>query len=146
MEEGGTWATLAEGDTFLQAVASDSGNLTIFDIGTCSDGNPMRVCVVASGGVTSLSQAQGAFLVVASQHGQERAPREAALRFVRDLAYTADPDLLDALPVVVIPTANPYGTVHVDRANAAGQDPNRHHVDPAATHAPPNQQLVPSLH
>lgn len=124
MEDGGTWATLAEGDAFLETVASDSGNVTILDIGPCSDGSPMRVCVVAPGGVSDLSAARGALLVVASQHGQERAPREAALRFVRDLAYSPPGG-----PVVVIPTANPYGTEAVDRRNANGEDINRHHVD-----------------
>lgn len=145
LEGGGTWATLAEGDAFLADVATDSGNLSIFDIGECSDGNPMRVCVVAPGGVTSLSQASGSLLVIASQHGQERAPREAALRFIRDLAYTADPDLLNALPVVVIPTANPYGTVNVDRENANDQDCNRHHVDLAAPESRMVAELVTAL-
>lgn len=145
MEDGGTWATLAEGDAFLEAVASDSGNVTILDIGPCSDGNPLRVCVIAPGGVGDLLEASGALLVVASQHGIEPAPREAALRFIRDLAYTADPDLLNALPVVVIPTANPHGTVNGTRANANGQDCNRHHVDLAAPESRMVAELIAAL-
>ena len=67
--------------------------------------------------VTIGDAAEARVVVVAAQHGNEPAGREAALRFLRDVAMTPNP-----IPVVVIPTANPYGVWAGTRMNAAGVD------------------------
>jgi hypothetical protein len=70
-------------------------------------------------------------LVVAAQHGDEPAGREMTLEVLRDLAFTDDEVLLDQLAdttVLIVPTANPDGTVADTRGNADGIDPNRDHL------------------
>lgn len=117
MEQGGTWATLAEGDAFLDACVA-SGRVTTEGIGASSDGTVMRAVRLGDGVPKAL--------IVGSQHGREPAGREAALRLARDLAFADD---APPVPVVVIPTANPWGTRNNSRYNATGADINRTHVD-----------------
>lgn len=138
MEQGGTWATLAQEDAFLAACAP-SGRLALIPLGLASDGTAMRAVVIGS---PPASAAQALLLVVASQHGNEPAPREAALRLVRDLAFA---EVAPAAPIVVVPTANPWGAAMGDRLNSRGMDINRSHARLATPEAVAIASLVDAL-
>ncbi|WP_413769030.1 M14 family zinc carboxypeptidase [Rhodococcus pyridinivorans] len=75
--------------------------------------------------------ATDSMLVIGMQHGEETAAREAAIRFIRDLAYTTDPETVAYLathPVFVIPTSNSNRIGSVVRNNFADVDLNRDHL------------------
>lgn len=122
MESGGTWATLAQESAFLESTR-ETGRVRTLGLGFASDGTEIRALVVSADG--SAGPADAGLLVVAAQHGSEPAGREAALRLLRDLAYSSTP----GPPIVVVPTANPYGVAANTRGNASGADVNRSHVD-----------------
>ena len=67
-------------------------------------------------------------LVIGSQHGDERAGYEVALRLARDLAIGELRPLLDELEVTIVPVMNPVGMRAGTRFNGSGMDPNRDHV------------------
>lgn len=130
-DSGGTeWTTIANEQLFLDEVVSDSGRATKVLVGHSFDGHPIYAVAV---GITAPTwgDISDAYLVVASQHGYEETPREAALQVIRNLAYTTAPDeetwLTDNV-AVFIPTANPDGTIANTRENGAGADINRDHI------------------
>lgn len=130
LETGGDWATLLEEQAFLERIANDTNRLTLHVVGTTPDGLPYGVAVVGNPAPDSFVDVKGV-MIVASQHGFEPSAREAALRTIRDLAYTDDPNVLSAIsdhPVAFIYNANPYGSKEFIRRNSLGQDPNRFHV------------------
>jgi hypothetical protein len=67
-------------------------------------------------------------LVFGSQHGDERAGYEVALRLARDLSVGPLSPLLERLEVVIVPVANPIGMRAGTRSDRSGEDPNRDHV------------------
>jgi hypothetical protein len=67
-------------------------------------------------------------MIVGSQHGDERAGYEVALRLARDLSIGDLRPLLERLEVVIVPVTNPIGMRAGTRADASGEDPNRDHV------------------
>lgn len=67
-------------------------------------------------------------LLFGSQHGDERAGYEVALRLARDLSVGELRPLLDRLEVVIVPVANPIGMRAGTRFDGSGEDPNRDHV------------------
>jgi len=67
-------------------------------------------------------------LMFGSQHGDERAGYEVALRLARDLSVGELRPLLERLDVVIVPVANPIGMRAGTRFDGSGEDPNRDHV------------------
>jgi hypothetical protein len=67
-------------------------------------------------------------LLFGSQHGDERAGYEVALRMARDLSIGELRPLLDRLEVVIVPVVNPIGMRAGTRFDASGEDPNRDHL------------------
>lgn len=116
MESGGTWATLAQETAFLAAVAVENPSVTIKEMLSSHEGVPVPVVAIGD-------PADARVVVIAGQHGNEPAPREAALRFVRDVAASSEPT-----PVIVVTTANPFGAWMNARPNARDMDVNRSHV------------------
>lgn len=130
-EAGGTWATFAQGEDFLTAVLAGSSLASRISLGRSAGGLAISAITLGSPSPKPLGEAAGAVVIFASQHGNEPAPREAAFRFLRDLAYNASPSdlaLLATTPVIVVPTASPDGAVSGDRFNANGVDVNRDHI------------------
>lgn len=124
-DNGGTARTSPEGErAFLQTVATET-DAVLIDAGTSVQGRTIwRVDLGATSGTT--------WMVVASQHGNEWAGREAALIWLRDLAYSTDQDVVDYLAahrIVFIPSANPDGIVADTRNNANDEDLNQHYFD-----------------
>lgn len=120
-DTGGTdWTSPSNEQTFLETIASET-SATLSQAGTSVDGLPMwRMDLGDPSG--------GTYMVVAAQHGSERASREAALQYIRDLAYSVDVGVTDYLAshrVVMLPTANPDGVLAGQRNNSNGEDLNR---------------------
>ena len=67
-------------------------------------------------------------LVLAAQHGTERAGLEVALRLVRDVVAGRLASLRSGLEVRVVPMANPDGVENRRRLSAAGIDLDRDHI------------------
>lgn len=120
-ETDGTFTTHAEETAFLTQIAADTSAV-------------MSSAGQSAGGVTLNrldigTPTRGTWLIVAMQHGNECSPREGALAFVRDLAYSTDPAIVSYLAthrIVLLAGVNPDG-FPTSRFNANGQDPNRSH-------------------
>ncbi len=67
-------------------------------------------------------------LIVAAQHGTERAGLEVGLRIARDLAVGRLARLRSRIEVRIAPMANPYGVENRRRTSAEGIDLDRDHV------------------
>lgn len=131
---GESWTTHAEELTFLDAVAAGSKRVRIEQIATTSQGRPMHLVTVGAPGAPDpiAAQASPITLFVGSQHGNEPAGRETALKLLRDLAFTQDEVLVQQLreqTVLFIPSANPDGRAANTRANAKRVDINRDHLN-----------------
>ena len=117
---GAEWTPLEEEATFLQTIAAET-SAVLTSAGESVQGRPLwRVDI---GGATART-----LTVVASQHANERAPREAALQWIRQLAYSTDPAVVDYLAnhrVVVLPLPNPDGFALGRMYNADSIDVNR---------------------
>lgn len=137
---GTAFTTHAEELAFLGAVEAESDRVRISEVGTSVQGRPIQLVRVAhpqpadDAGIA----AGPVVLIIGSQHGNEPAGREAALKLVRDLAFAGEGELLDLLSdatVLVIPTANPDGRVANTRRNANDIDINRDHLRLASPEA-----------
>ncbi|HBV05497.1 MAG TPA: carboxypeptidase, partial [Gemmatimonadetes bacterium] len=118
---------------FLAAVDAESDRVRITEVGTSVQGRPIHLVRLAHPKPAPDDQiAVGPVLfVVGTQHGNEPAGREAALQFMRDLAFVEEsllPDALSTVTVLVIPTANPDGRFANTRRNADNVDINRDHL------------------
>lgn len=135
---GSAWTTHEEELAFLEAVVACPANpVTLRRIGTTAQGRPLHLVVLGLGATPrGTKRTMPTSLVIGSQHGNEPAGREAALRFLRDLAYAdlSDPAnarlrrLLSEQTVLVIPSANPDGREANSRTNSDDVDINRDHL------------------
>lgn len=120
-EANGSFTDHTQETAFLTQIASDTG-ATLSQAGLSANGTPLnRLDIGNSSG--------GTWLIVAMQHGNECAPREGALAFVRDLAYSTAPEIVEYLSshrIVLLAGANPDGFPS-SRLNGNNQDINRNH-------------------
>ena len=113
------WTTLAEEEQFLNDVQQLAPSLVeVAIIGTSTQDRPLRSVRVGS------PSTKPTYLIEATIHGNEPAPREGALQFVRNLVVSS-PAWLDDAAVIVIPTSNPDGRVANTRNDSTGVDLNR---------------------
>ncbi len=131
---GEQWTTHEEELAFLEEVAEMSERVSYSQIGETVEGRPLHLVRVGFPEPPSDEEiADGRnILIIGSQHGNEPAGREMALKLLRNLAFTDDPELLEQLEdatVLFVPTANPDGRVANTRQNAAGVDINRDHLN-----------------
>ncbi|HEX2694252.1 MAG TPA: M14 family zinc carboxypeptidase [Acidobacteriota bacterium] len=121
---------------FLSLADASSAELAVRILGRTKDvdgyaGRDIFLCILTGNGATevaALDRFKPTLLLTASQHGNEQSAKEAALRFVRDLAFGDLKPLLKAINVLVIPQSNPYGNFFDVRENEIGLDLNRDHV------------------
>jgi gamma-glutamyltranspeptidase len=130
--DGAGWTTFDEEMDFLAEVAERSDRMSYAVVGETVEGRPLHLVRVGYPEAPSESDiaAGQSILVVGSQHGNEPAGREAALRHLRDLAFTEDPELLATLEnitMLYVPTANPDGREANRRTNGNLVDTNRDH-------------------
>lgn len=86
------------------------------------------VAAVSFAAPTGAAPDRPTVLVMAGQHGDERAGVEAALMLIRDLATGRADSLLQALDIRVVPIMNPWGLDNGERRNEDGLDLNRDHM------------------
>ena len=134
VRNGASWTTHAEELEFLAAVAAASPRMRFEQIATTPKGLPIHLVSIGAPVPLQAGSAQQnpVTLFIGSQHGNEPAGRETVLKLLRDLAFTTDPVLVDQLSnqtMLVIPSANPDGRAANTRANSAGVDINRDHLN-----------------
>lgn len=131
---GADWTTHEQELEFLAAVDEMSARVEIDVIGTTLEKRPLHLVKIGDPAPVSstASQRRPTIMMACSQHGNEPAGREACLKFVRDLAFTNDPDyvsLMKDATILVVPSANPDGRAANTRENSQGIDINRDHVN-----------------
>jgi hypothetical protein len=131
--DGASWTTHDEELAFLAAVAAAAPErMRVEVIGHSLDERPLhQVTLGLPAAPHARHDDRPTVLFVGSQHGNEPAGREAVLIALRDLALTAEPQVLAQLAqqtVLVVPSANPDGRARNTRGNAAGIDINRDHL------------------
>jgi hypothetical protein len=131
---GASWTTHAEELDFLEAVDAGSDRVTVTEIGRTLQDRPLHLVQIGSPAPRAAAAArqQPTSLFICSQHGNEPAGREACLRWLRDLAFTDDAELVKQLSsqtVLFVPSANPDGRAANSRGNSAGVDINRDHIN-----------------
>lgn len=114
---GGTrWTTPTEEAAFLRQIAAET-DMELAIEGYSVLGNPLWCAAIGQG---------SPMLIAANVHGREPSGREAAFRWLRDIAYSTDAEILDYLAthrVVIVPTINVDGAFEpLERANASGVD------------------------
>jgi hypothetical protein len=121
---------------FLTLADAASPELAVRIVGRTKDvdgyaGRDIYLCLLAENGaaeIAALDRSKPTLLLTAAQHGNEQSAKEAALRFIRDVAFGDLKPLLKAMNVLVVPQANPYGSAFDVRENEIGLDLNRDHV------------------
>lgn len=118
---------------WLEALAAASERVRLETIGQTYQGRPVHLATVGlpAPGTREEIAASSAVLFTCTVHGGERAPREACMILLRQLALSDDPwvtRILSQTTVLVVPTLNPDGQVIAERTNSAGQDLNRDHI------------------
>ena len=103
----------------------DSPRCQVFQIGESAQGRPLLMAEVTD---DQSPYPRATLLIIARQHGNERAGTETALALLEH--YVAAPtaaerEILKYLRLVAIPVANPDGAVAERRDNARGVDLNR---------------------
>jgi hypothetical protein len=121
---------------FLMLADAASPELAVRIVGRTKDvdgyaGRDIYLCLLTENGaaeIAALDRSKPTLLLTAAQHGNEQSAKEAALRFIRDVAFGDLKPLLKAMNVLVVPQANPYGSAFDVRENEIGLDLNRDHV------------------
>ncbi|HEX9712405.1 MAG TPA: M14 family zinc carboxypeptidase [Actinomycetota bacterium] len=130
---GASWTSHADELTFLAEVARRSPRVRITEIGRTLQDRPLQLVQIGHPHPRTMSEARAGpvQLHICTQHGNEPAGREACLQWIRDLAFTQDPVLLEQLAAqttLFVPTVNPDGRAVNDRENSANTDINRDHL------------------
>src|SRR5699024_9527418 len=96
--DGESWTTLEEETEFLHEIAEMSDRVRVTEEGTSINGKPIYLVRVTDGPKTDEEIQEGRkIFVMGTPHGNEPAGRESALEFIRDLAFTDDPEMLELL-------------------------------------------------
>lgn len=117
------WTRNDELATLLRGLAG-RGAATLLEAGRTETGQPLLALHFSRGPGRPLA------LLIGQQHGNEPAGAEALLVVAQRLADARDPlaAVLERIDVIVLPRANPDGTLLNRRSNAAGLDVNRDHL------------------
>lgn len=110
--------------TYLGQLAGHGPVLRVETIGTTTQGRAIPMAVISTGP----SPAKLRVLVFCSQHGNEPSGKEAALILLERIARGELNDLLAAIDLWLVPSANPDGNELQQRWNGAGKDLNRDHL------------------
>lgn len=131
---GASWTTLAEEAVFLSELQSLGPRLRVTAAGVNAEGHALRYIEI--GYPWSDAPRDACVLLVAQQHGEEAAGREALFQLMRLWATSDDPVVIDYLSrtrVICMPTCNPDGlpipgVQGGSYYNKAGVNINRDHL------------------
>ncbi|GIO23447.1 M14 family zinc carboxypeptidase [Oceanobacillus sp. J11TS1] len=131
---GERWTTFEEEQLFLQELDKLSERITYKQIGESVEGRPLHLAKIAYPSPPSDESIETgrSILIMGTQHGNEPSGREMALKVMRDLAFTEDPEILEMLSkstVLIIPTVNPDGREADRRISSEGVDLNRDQLE-----------------
>lgn len=128
LSRGVQWTSQADEAAWLTALADISPRMTLEQVGTTAQGRPLFLATLRDPDTTT---SHAPAMINCTVHGGERAPREACLILIRELALSDETEvaqLLSEITVLVNPTVNPDGWAVASRTNSNGQDLNRDHV------------------
>ncbi|MQA80003.1 MAG: hypothetical protein GEV10_16220 [Streptosporangiales bacterium] len=130
--DGTAWTDFEQEQSFIADLESASPRAAVSVLGESVNGLPYNLLRIGSPSPPALADIEGdAVLLVCSQHGDEPSGREACLQEARRLSLTSDTRTRDYLAdntVLVVPSANPDGSMADTRENAHGVDLNRDHL------------------
>jgi hypothetical protein len=118
--DGTTLTSLSDETAFLQTVA-DETSATLSVAGTSTAGNTIHRMDIGEGVDNTL-------FITSLIHGDEVASREAILPWLRDMAYSTDPEVMEYLTshrIVALTPCNPDGFLAGRRTVPNAGDPNR---------------------
>ncbi|WP_164215903.1 M14 family zinc carboxypeptidase [Virgibacillus sp. YIM 98842] len=130
--DGEGWTTFAEELAFLEEVEANSERMTYSQVGTTVEGRPIHLVQLGYPEPppdTDIATGRN-MLIMGTYHGNEPSGREMALKKLRDLAFTEDPEMLELMgkaTILFIPTVNPDGREENRRFTADNVDPNQDH-------------------
>lgn len=148
---GNGWTTLDEEAAFLKEVASRSDWVTYSQVGTSVEGRPIYLAKVGFPVPPSDKDIAAGrnILIEGTPHGNEPSGREMALKLLRNLAFTDDPEMLDLLSkstVLFMPTPNPDGRHANIRTNINGVDVNRDHINVQTPEGRTEEKILNKYH
>lgn len=113
-----------------ESPAANATTIRLIQVGSSQAGVPLdALYFTRDPGVAAPGRsARPTVLLVGQQHGDEPAGSEALLVIAQELAQGKLQPLLDRINVVLLPRANPDGTVAGKRISASGIDINRDHL------------------
>jgi Zinc carboxypeptidase len=132
-----SYSTQAEIHNWLseqaRVAARTSGVMAaVLPIGQSQRGEALEALVVTRAGGTDpaalLASGRPTVLLVGQQHGNEPAGSEALLVIAKEVSQGLLQPLLDRINVVIVPRANPDGTLLDQRVTSGGQDMNHDHL------------------
>ncbi len=130
-----TYTSNAELGQWLRQLASspaDGTHAELITAGTSQQGTPIQALLLTRAASTNLhdldASARPTVMLIGQQHGDEPAGAEALLVVAKDLAHGSLAPLLDKINVLVVPRANPDGSVSGRRTTSNGLDMNRDHL------------------
>ena len=130
-----TYTSNAELSQWLRQLANSPTGGTqaeLITAGTSQQGTPIQALLLTRATSTQLqdldASARPTVMLVGQQHGDEPAGAEALLAVAKDLAHGNLAALLDKINVLIVPRANPDGSVNGRRSTANGLDMNRDHL------------------
>ena len=132
-----SYSTQTEIHIWLSEQASAAARTTgvmaaLLPIGRSQRGEALEALVVTRAGGTDpaalLASGRPTVLLVGQQHGNEPAGSEALLVIAKEVSQGLLQPLLDRINVVIVPRANPDGTLLDQRVTSSGQDMNRDHL------------------
>ncbi|MGQ2981484.1 MAG: M14 family metallopeptidase, partial [Polaromonas sp.] len=119
-------------DLVASAAATPGMKAALLSIGQSQRGEPLEALVLTRGAGTDAAaiaaSGRPTVLLIGQQHGDEPAGSEALLVVARELTQGLLRPLLDRVNVIIVPRANPDGSMDNKRVTTGGLDMNRDHL------------------
>ena len=129
---GAAWTTPSEEFSYLTALAAEYDTVAFDIAGYSVSGRPIYLVRVGHPVAPTRAEAmeKPCVLIAASMHGEEPAPRDGCLTYIRTLASATGgaAEYLEGVTWLFVPSQNPDGVVATSRQNANGVNLNSDHI------------------
>ena len=119
-------------DLVASAAATPGMKAALLPIGQSQRGEALEALVLTRGAGTDpaaiVASGRPTVLLIGQQHGDEPAGSEALLVIARELTQGLLRPMLDRINVIIVPRANPDGSMDNKRVTTGGLDMNRDHL------------------